>query len=68
MKKYRIYTTEGIHYVVCDSITTKKTKNGLIVTPKGKKKIEAILVTEVTEKETVVASPNLQLQDGDDLV
>lgn len=67
MKRYRIYTTEGIHYVECDSISIKKSKNGLIVKPKNKDKINAILVMEVMESERVVATPT-SIHEGDDLV
>lgn len=59
MKKYRLYTQSGTQIIESESISFKKTKNGLTVTPKGKKKIEGVLfLTEVQELESVVAVPN----------
>lgn len=69
MKKYRIYTTDGIHTIECDSIKFKKSKNGLIAIPKDKKRIENVtLAMEVFEAQVVVATPQNNDVEDDDLV
>jgi hypothetical protein len=69
MKKYRLYTSEGIHTIQCDSIKFKKSKNGLIALPKGRNKIEGVTVAmELSESAKVIAMPDFMGHAEDEIV
>jgi hypothetical protein len=69
MKKYRLYTSNGNYTIESESIKYKKSKSGLTVTPKNGKKIEGvIIISEIQESEIVVASPQNNSSQDDEMV
>ena len=72
MKKYRLYTSEGVRTISGDGIKVKKSKNGLMIIFKDKSKIDGVvLMTEIQESEVVVASPqnsDNQFTDDEEVV